>query len=101
MALIEAVSGRLCGVNRPCQGERVSGDGLFYHEDDNGIILSVYDGLGHGDQAHGVSTEISAFLDYHHHQDIGLFLKGQDTQKVDGMLDLMDILWDNLQMQLK
>ncbi len=74
MALIEVESGRLCGVNRPCQGERVSGDGLFYHEDDNGIILSVSDGLGHGDQAHDVSTQISAFLDHHHHHDIGLLI---------------------------
>ncbi len=70
MALIQALSGRLCGVNRPCNGERVSGDGLFYHEYNNGIIISICDGLGHGRQAHEVSCEIKKFLEHHHHQDI-------------------------------
>ncbi|MEH6345808.1 MAG: SpoIIE family protein phosphatase [Bermanella sp.] len=70
MALTQTPSGRLYGVNRPCQGESVSGDGLFYHEYDKGIIISICDGLGHGRQAHEVSSEIITFLEHHHHQDI-------------------------------
>ncbi len=70
MALIQSPSGRLCGINRPFEGERVSGDALFFHEDENGIFISISDGLGHGEQAHKVSSDISVFLESHHHQDI-------------------------------
>ena len=74
MALIQSDSGRLCGTNRAFEGERVSGDGLFYHEDEEGILLSISDGLGHGKGAHKVSSDISSFLESHHHKDIAALI---------------------------
>ncbi len=70
MALIKCLAGRLCGTNRPFEGERVSGDALFYYEYKDGIFISISDGLGHGEQAYKVSAEISSFLEFNHHKDI-------------------------------
>lgn len=74
MALIQSDSGRLCGTNRAFEGEPLSGDGLFFHEDEEGILLSISDGLGHGKEAHQVSSEIATFLENHHHNDIAVLI---------------------------
>ena len=37
---------------RPLEGERLSGDAHFVREDDRGVLLAAFDGLGHGEGAH-------------------------------------------------
>jgi negative regulator of sigma-B (phosphoserine phosphatase) len=49
-------------LNRPCQGETQSGDGVFVQPLESGLFCCLYDVLGHGDQAHLLVEEIKTML---------------------------------------
>ncbi len=48
--------------NRPCFGERVSGDKALIDENNGFILLGMIDGLGHGQNAYLISAQIEKFL---------------------------------------
>ena len=50
-------------VNRPCPGERVSGDAAFLRPVQGGWFAAVVDVLGHGPEAHELAEEIVAWLE--------------------------------------
>lgn len=54
-----AVAGRAIG------GERQSGDASLVHATDNGVLIAVVDGLGHGDEAAAASAATLAVLREH------------------------------------
>jgi len=74
MVVTESLSGRIAVVNRPCTGQNVSGDSVFYFENRQGVLMGIADGLGHGPKAHDVSHGIKTFLEGHHHADILVLL---------------------------
>jgi serine phosphatase RsbU (regulator of sigma subunit) len=43
-------------------GETISGDGFVVHEFSNGYLISVFDGLGHGPEAHAVSKKVKDYF---------------------------------------
>ena len=48
--------------SRPCQGERVNGDTAMIERRDHLQMIAVIDGLGHGPEAHRVSSAARDFL---------------------------------------
>ncbi len=48
--------------SRPCQGEHLNGDLAIIEQRDHLLMLAVIDGLGHGAEAHRVSTTARDFL---------------------------------------
>jgi negative regulator of sigma-B (phosphoserine phosphatase) len=49
-------------ANRPCLGERVSGDCVVTRPLENGLFVAIIDVLGHGPKAHELTHVIDAFL---------------------------------------
>ncbi len=47
---------------RPCMGERVSGDTVVIRPLEHGLFVAIVDVLGHGPEAHELTTVIEAFL---------------------------------------
>jgi len=47
---------------RPCQGEEVSGDTVFFRPLEEGLFVAIVDVLGHGPQAHELAIVIEEFL---------------------------------------
>jgi len=70
MVVINSVDGRVAGVNRPCQGQKVSGDAIFSFALDSGVVVGIADGLGHGLQAHAISLRIKRYIEKNNHSDI-------------------------------
>jgi serine phosphatase RsbU (regulator of sigma subunit) len=65
-----------CGSrNRPCLGERVSGDAVVVKPLDTGLLLAVIDVLGHGPEAHALTPVIDAFLVRYGSADVGVVMK--------------------------
>ncbi len=56
--------------SRPCSGERVNGDATLIEQRENLLMLAVIDGLGHGEQAHRVSTAARDYLKQRWSQDV-------------------------------
>jgi hypothetical protein len=48
--------------NRPCLGERVSGDDAIIEERDGMLFLAILDVLGHGKDAHDLAVRMSRYL---------------------------------------
>ena len=48
--------------SRPCLGERVSGDLVWFKQSDDVFFLALIDALGHGKQAHAMASTIEAAL---------------------------------------
>lgn len=48
--------------NRPCKGERVSGDGYLIKALDSGLFIALFDVLGHGPDAYQTSLEYQRYL---------------------------------------
>jgi serine phosphatase RsbU (regulator of sigma subunit) len=74
---VEVVSlceGRVAGINRPCEGEKVSGDSIFSFALAKGIVVGIADGLGHGQHAHEISIKIKECIEYRQHSDISTLL---------------------------
>lgn len=57
-------------VNRPCIGERVSGDAALVREVQGGWLVAVVDVLGHGAEAHELADRITAYLEKHAHGNV-------------------------------
>jgi anti-sigma regulatory factor (Ser/Thr protein kinase)/serine/threonine protein phosphatase PrpC len=55
---------------RPCAGQHVSGDLAVVESRDNQLMLAVVDGLGHGPEAHRVSSRIRDYLVSHWSEDV-------------------------------
>lgn len=47
---------------RPCIGERVSGDAVYYEQRQNTLVVALIDGLGHGPDAHAAATAATDLL---------------------------------------
>jgi anti-sigma regulatory factor (Ser/Thr protein kinase) len=41
---------------RPCIGERLSGDAVYYEQRESTLVVALVDGLGHGPDAHDAAT---------------------------------------------
>lgn len=57
-------------VNRPCLGERVSGDTALVKEVPGGWLAAVVDVLGHGEDAHKLACQIETWLETHASGDV-------------------------------
>ena len=66
------VKGRLehSSMNRPCRGERVSGDAVVIQPLEGGLFAAIVDVLGHGPEAHEVALMISKYLSRYPSSDI-------------------------------
>jgi len=62
--------------NRPCIGERVSGDVAFLAERDGVVFAALVDVLGHGPHAHELARRIEHFLEASWSPDIVTTLNG-------------------------
>jgi len=49
-------------ANRPCMGERVSGDSVVLQPREQGLFVGIVDVLGHGPEAHELTHVIDAYL---------------------------------------
>ena len=49
--------------NRPCRGERVSGDIAVFKETSAELFIGVVDALGHGPSAHAIAIQAARFLE--------------------------------------
>ena len=47
---------------RPCIGERLSGDTVYYEQRESTLVVALIDGLGHGPDAHSAATAASDAL---------------------------------------
>ena len=47
---------------RPCLGERVSGDTVFFREREDVLFIAIIDVLGHGPEAHVVARQAEDYL---------------------------------------
>ena len=64
------------GMNRPCQGEKVSGDAVVTLPLDGGIFVAIVDVLGHGPEAHELARTIDTYLGRYASTDIsGLMIR--------------------------
>jgi len=55
---------------RPCMGERLSGDAVFFQPLEHGLFAAIIDVLGHGPDAHELTHVIHAFLKRHATSDV-------------------------------
>ena len=55
---------------RPCMGERLSGDAVFFQPLEHGLFAAIVDVLGHGPDAHELTHVIHAFLERHATSDV-------------------------------
>ena len=55
---------------RPCTGERVAGDMGMVESRDHLSFLSIFDGLGHGEEASRVATRAREFLRHNWSEDV-------------------------------
>jgi len=55
---------------RPCMGERVSGDAVFFQPLEHGLFAAIVDVLGHGPDAHELTHVIHDFLERHATADV-------------------------------
>jgi negative regulator of sigma-B (phosphoserine phosphatase) len=62
MALIADELLEYSSINRPCQGEYVSGDAVVIHSLEQGLFLAIVDVLGHGAEANELTHVIEAYL---------------------------------------
>lgn len=49
-------------LNRPCAGERVSGDATIVVPLSGALLIAIIDVLGHGPEAHDLANEIESYL---------------------------------------
>lgn len=63
MVVIHKRQGSVVGANRACKGQIVSGDCLFMCDTDDGIIVGIADGLGHGALAHDISSRVKQCME--------------------------------------
>lgn len=62
-------------VNRPCRGELVSGDGVAVTEVEDGVLIVVVDGLGHGREANGAAKAATRYVRREPTSDLGHLMK--------------------------
>ena len=55
---------------RPCLGERLSGDAVFFQPLEHGLFAAIVDVLGHGPDAHELTHVIHDFLERHATADV-------------------------------
>ena len=79
MDVISLVGGRIAGINRACEGQIYSGDAIFSFELDNGYVVGIADGLGHGIHAHKISNKIKNYIESNQKSDITALLYGADN----------------------
>lgn len=62
MALIVDELFEYSSINRPCQGEYLSGDAVVIHSLEQGLFVAIVDVLGHGTEANELTHVIEAYL---------------------------------------
>ena len=62
-------------MERPLEGESVSGDTYFIKEFDDKLFVTVIDGLGHGPEAHIASMAAKQCMEKYYDRPLGVIIK--------------------------